>query len=155
MIKRYQFRLEPVHKLRKLKEENCRTELGQMIIELDRILAQLEHDRKEIDKYYQIQEGSLKQGMLGGRLQAFPMLVQGKERNIQLLLGYKLRQEKAIEIKRQELAVLRGELKVIENLKEKDFQEWRKAVNKEIDQKVEEQTQIWSHHQDQDKKGLI
>lgn len=153
MIKRYLFRLEPVHKLRKLKEENCRTELGQMISELTRILDQLDHDRREIDRYYQIQEGSLKIGMSGGKLQAFPMLVEGKERNIQLLLGAQARQEEMIEIKRQELAVLRGELKVLDNLKEKDFQEWRKTINKEIDQKVEEQTQIWLNNQD--KKGLI
>jgi hypothetical protein len=38
---------------------------------------------------------------------------------------------------------LRGELKVLENLKEKDFDQYKKALNKEIDQKVEEQTQNW------------
>lgn len=152
-MKKYQFRLEPVHKLRKLNEENCRTELGRLITELGRIEGQLTHDRREIDRYYQIQEGGLKSGMKGGQVQLFPMMVAGKERNIQLLLETKARQEALIEEKRKELSVLRGELKVMENLKEKDFQEWRKSVNKEIDQKVEEQTQIWLHYQD--KKGPV
>jgi flagellar FliJ protein len=153
-MRSYHFRLEPVHKLRKLKEENCRTELGRMIMELNKIENQLEHDRLEIERYYQIQEGALKSsGMKGSQLQAFPMLVEGKERNIQLLLNAKVRQEKIIEEKKQELALLRGELKVIENMKDKDFQEWRRTVNKEIDQKVEEQTQIWMTHQE--KKGLL
>lgn len=147
-MKRYQFRLEPVHKLRKLKEENCRTELGQLIMELEKIQNQLAHDRVEIEKYYQIQENGLKNGMKGGQVQLFPMMVQGKERNIQLLLEARARQEQLVEDKRKELAVLRGELKVMENLKEKDFQDWRKSVNKEIDQKVEEQTQIWLNYQD-------
>lgn len=149
-MKRYQFRLEPVLKVRKLKEENCRQELGQLLMELNRIDDQLAHDRTEVGNYYRIQEGGLKNGMLGGQLQAFPQLIAGKERNIQLLLREKKAQEDRVEEKKRELAVLRGELKVIENLREKDFDEYRKAVNKEIDQKVEEQTLNWLLH---NKKG--
>jgi flagellar FliJ protein len=142
-MKKYSFRLEPVLKLRKLKEENCRMELGQLLTELNRIIDQLAHDRKEIDTYYQIQEGSLKIGMTGGQLQAFPMLVAGKNRNIELLEIQKKRQEDRVEAKKQELAQVKGDLKVMDNLKQKGFDEWRKATNKEIDQKVEEQTQNW------------
>ncbi len=149
MIKRYAFRLEPVLKLRKLNEENCRMELGQLLMELNRIDDQLIYDQKEIEKYYAIQEGSLKNGMTGGQLQAFPMLVSGKERNIELLKRDRIKQEQKVETKKQELAILRGELKVVENLKEKDYNEWRKAANKEIDQKVEEQTQIWLNHRNE------
>jgi transcription initiation factor TFIIIB Brf1 subunit/transcription initiation factor TFIIB len=76
------------------------------------------------------------------------MMVAGKERNIQLLQRDRKIQERVVEEKKQELAVVRGELKVVENLKEKDFDIYRKAINKEIDQKVEEQTQIWMQHRD-------
>lgn len=147
-MKKYQFRLDAVLKLKKLKEENCRMELGQLITQLGKIEQQLEHDRKEIDNYYKIQEGALKGGMLGGQLQAFPMLIEAKEKNIQLLLRDKKIQERLIEEKKQELAVARGEMKVFENIKEKDFDQWKKAVNKENDQKVEEQTQIWFNQKD-------
>lgn len=143
----YRFRLEAVLKLRKLKEENCRMELGQLLTELQRIENQLLHERAEINKYFKIQEGSLKNGIKGSQIQAFPMLVEAKEKNIQLLLRDKKKQEQLVETKKQELAVLRGELKVVENLKEKDYTEFRKALNKEIDQKVEEQTQNWLLHQ--------
>jgi flagellar FliJ protein len=147
-MKRYHFRLEPVLKLRKLKEENCRTQLGQLVMQLNKIEFQLTHDRQEIENYFKIQEHSLKNGVTGNQIQAFPMMVEGKERNIQLLLRDKKIQENLIKEKRQELAILRGELKVIENLKEKDYDEFKKAVNKDIDQKVEEQTQIWrSYHE--------
>lgn len=147
-MKRYTFRLEPVLKVRKLKEENCRMELGRLITELSRIEGQLAHDRKEIDNYYKIQESALKNGIRGDQVQAFPMLVAAKEQNIQLLMRDKKHQEKLIEDKKQELAIIRGELKVIENLKEKDYNEYRKALNKEIDQKVEEQTQNWLQHRE-------
>lgn len=147
-MKKYTFRLEAVLKLRKLKEENCRMELGVMMGELGRLDGQLAHDRKEIENYFKIQEASLKSGVRGDQVQAFPMLVSAKERNIQLLLRDKKIQEQKIEEKKSELAALRGELKVIENLKEKDYTEYRKAVNKEIDQKVEEQTQNWLQHRD-------
>jgi len=142
-MKKYAFRLGPVLKVRKMKEENCRMELGMLIQQLNRIEDQLLHDRQEIERYYTIQEGGLKVGLNGGQLQAFPFLVSGKNRNIQLLLRDKQIQEDLIEAKKKELAVLRGELKVMENLKEKDYTDYRKALNKEIDQKVEEQTQLW------------
>lgn len=147
-MKRYAFRLEPVLKVRKLKEENCRMELGQMLMHLNKIEDQLVHDQTEINRYYQIQEGGLKNGMRASQLQAFPMLVAGKERNIELLKRDKVKQEQLVEAKKQELAMIRGELKVIENLKEKDYEIYRKALNKEIDQKVEEQTQNWLNHKE-------
>ena len=148
MIKQYQFRLEPVLKLRKLKEENCRTELGKLITELRRIDDQLAHDKAEIENYYKVQESAMKSGISGSQLQAFPMLVTAKEKNIQLLLLARSKQLVLIEKKKVELAQLKGDLKVMENLKEKGMEEHRKSVNKEIDQKVEEQTQIWMNYKD-------
>jgi flagellar FliJ protein len=147
-MKKYTFRLEPVLKLRKLKEENCRMELGQLNQELGKIEDQLEHDKIEIERYYNIQEGALKTGMRGGQLQAFPMMVAAKEENIKRLHKMKERQENLIEDKRKELALLKGDLKVMESMKEKDFDQYRKALNKEIDQKVEEQTQNWLQFKD-------
>jgi len=117
-------------------------------MELNQIEDQLNHDKKEIDTYYTIQEGSLKKGITAGQLQAFPMLVSAKNKNIELLEQEKKRQEQKVEAKKQELAQLRGDLKVMENLREKKHGEHRKAMNKEIDQKVEEQTQNWLLHKD-------
>lgn len=145
-MKKYQFRLEPVLKVRKFKEETCRMELGELLNELKRIDDQLAYDQEQIDNYYKIQEGALKTGMSAAQLQAFPMLVAGKSRNIELLQNAKTRQERLVEEKKKELAVVRGELKLIESMKEKDFAKYRKEISKEIDQKVEEQTQNWLMH---------
>jgi flagellar FliJ protein len=147
-MRKYSFRLEPVLKLKKLKEENCRMELGQLVTQLGRIEEQLQHDKNEIGRYYQIQEGGLHTGLTGRQLQAFPMLIAAKEQNIRLLEGDRKKQEEMIATKRQELALLRGDLKVMENLREKDFDAYKRALGKEIDQKVEEQTQIWLQYKD-------
>lgn len=148
-MKLYTFRLEPVLKIRKLNEETCRMELGRLLTHLNKIENQLAHDRKEIESYFEIQEMAMKSGIKGIQVQAFPMLVAAKDANIQALLRDKKNQEALIEEKKKELSTLRGELKVIENLREKDYTEYRKALNKEIDQKVEEQTQNWLQHKEQ------
>ena len=150
-MKKYIFRLEPVLKIRKLKEENCRMELGRLIIHLNGIEEQIVHENKEINNYYEIQEDSLKEGMLGNKLQAFSMLIIAKERN---LLNFEIEKKNQLELivtKKNELAHLRGELKVLENLKQKDFDSYKLAYNKDLNQKVEEQTQIWLQHNE--KKG--
>ena len=147
-MKKYAFRLEPVLKVRKLKEENCRMELGQLLMQLNRIDDQLAHDKDEINTYYNIQEGGLRNGMTGGQLQAFPMLIAAKQENISRLERERKKQEQRVEEKKRELAQLKGDLKVMENLKDKDYEQYRKALNKEIDQKVEEQTQNWLQSKD-------
>jgi shikimate 5-dehydrogenase len=98
-----------------------------------------------------MQEEALKVGAGGAQLQLIPNMVAAKTKNIQLLNRDKRKQQQLIDAKRQELATVKGELKVMENLKEKDFQEYKKALNKEIDQKVEEQTQLWLMNKQQEK----
>jgi len=142
-MKRYSFRLEAVLKLKKLKEENCRSELGRLIMQLQKIESEIDREKKEITKYYEIQENSLSKGISAHEIQTFPLLVKGKEKNIALLDQNKSRQEKLITDKKIELAQLRGDLKIFENMKQKDFEEYRKAYNKDMDQKVEEQTRNW------------
>lgn len=146
-MKKYTFRLEPVLKLRKLKEENCRTELGKLIVELNRIEDQILHDKNEISSYYSIQENKLQSGIPGNQLKAYSSLVVAKEKNIELLIREKLKQEGLIKTKKEELALLRGDLKVMEQLKEKDFEKFKVDYNKKINEKIEEQTQNWLQFQ--------
>ncbi len=143
MIKKYAFKLEAVLKLRKLNEENCRMALGALMLEMQKYDNQIEYEKLQIDNYYKMQEDLLKTGMGGGQLRLIPDMIAAKTKNIQLLNRDKRKQQHLIDEKKQELAVVKGELKVMENLKEKDFQEYKRLTNKEIDQKVEEQTQLW------------
>jgi flagellar protein FliJ len=118
-------------------------ELGHLMSELNKILDQIKKEKEDIQSYYEIQERTLKTGIKGFQVQSFPMLVDGKKQNILDLEKRKIKQERSIELKRLELAELKGQLKVMENLKQKDYDENKRQMNKEIDQKVEEQTQNW------------
>ena len=110
---------------------------------MQKIENQIELNKLEIKKYFEIQEKTISKGIQASQIQAFPFLIQGKEQNITILDDDKKRQEKLIADKKNELAKLRGDLKIFENMKQKDFEEYRKAYNKELDQKVEEQTRNW------------
>ena len=118
-------------------------ELGALMLHMQKIDSQIEYEKTQIDNYYKMQEDVLKAGAGGAQLQLIPNMISAKTKNIQLLNRDKRKQQQLIDEKRQELATVKGELKVMENLKEKDFNEYKKAMNKEIDQKVEEQTQLW------------
>ncbi len=119
-----------------------------MILYLNKIEDQINHEKNEINKYFEIQQDALQNGARGGQINAFPGLIRAKDQNISLLERDKIKQENLIAEKKLELAQLRGDLKVMENLKDKDYQEYKKALNKEIDQKVEEQTQNWLQFKD-------
>ena len=143
MLKKYAFKLEAVLKLKKFNEETCRMELGALMLEMQKIDNQIEYEKLQIDNYYKMQEDLVTDGGAGSRLQMIPNLIAGKTKNIQLLNRAKRKQQQLIDEKRQQLIEVKAELQVMEKLKEKDFNAYKKALNKEIDQKVEEQTQLW------------
>jgi len=143
MLKKYAFKLEAVLKLKKLNEENCRMQLGTLMMEMQKIENQIEYEKLQIDGYYKMQEDVLKNGATSSQLQLVPNMIAAKTKNIQLLNRDRRKQQQLIDAKKQELVTVKGELQVMEKLKEKDFATYKKAVNKEIDQKVEEQTQLW------------
>jgi flagellar FliJ protein len=142
-MKTYHFKLQAVLKLRKIKEEKCRTELGFLIAKLEKIKKQITYDSEQIQKYFDHQEYNLNSGMTASKVQLFPFLVEGKQRNISLLRDALEKQNELIERKKKELSKFKADLKVIEKLREKDFDQYKKELNKEIDQKIEEQSQLW------------
>ncbi len=142
-MKRYQFRLEAVLKVRKMEEETCRNALGLLMVERQRLLDQVESLKAEIAAAYRSQESAMGQGMRARHAAFFPVLVEGKDAHIKHVHGLIEGVEKQIEERRVELQRRRADLKAVENLREKDFLAWKKAANKEMDQKVEEMVQNW------------
>ena len=83
MLKKYAFKLEAVLKLKKFNEENCRMQLGTLMMELQKIDNQIEYEKLQIDNYYKMQEEALKAGTGGAQLQMIPNMVAAKTKNIQ------------------------------------------------------------------------
>ena len=145
-MKRYQFRLEAVRKVRAKKEELCRSELGMLMVEKQNLVEQIETLRHDIEGAYQEQEKHMAGGMKASHAAFFPMAVSGKEAKIREIQNDMSALDARIEAKKQELNQSRADLKLIENLKEKDFLDWKKAYNKETDLKVEEMVQLWGEN---------
>ena len=142
-MKRYQFRLEAVRKVRTMKEELCRSELGLLMVERQNLVEQIETLKHDIDSAYKEQEQHLSSGMKASHAAFFPISVSGKEAKIKEVQREMSALDRQIEEKKQELNQKRADLKLIENLREKDFLTWKKAYNKETDLKVEEMVQLW------------
>lgn len=142
-MKRHQFRLEAVLKVRRMHEEAARNALGALMVERQGYLDLIATLNSEIDHAYRGQEAAMGKGMRACQAAFFPVLVEGKHAHIKHVEGQVADVDARIEVKRAELNARRAELKAVEKLKEKSFAEWRKAANKEMDQKVEEMVQLW------------
>lgn len=142
-MQRYRFRLEAVLKVRRMREEACRNNLGKLMVERRNLVELTETLAKEIHHAYSAQETSLEQGMQARLAAFFPILVEGKDAHIKEVEGKISALDLRIEEVKKELTALRAELKAVENLREKDHGAWRKAYSKETDRKVEEMVQIW------------
>jgi chromosome segregation ATPase len=72
--------------------------------------------------------------------------MQGKRANIQLLENEIAHLDEKIKDKTSELSKLRGDVKVLDSMKEKHKDQYKKQLNKKIDQDIEEQVQIWKNY---------
>ena len=145
-MKRYQFRLEAVRKMRSMLEEACRSALGLLMVERQNLVELIETIKHDIQSTYAEQESTMAGGMKAGHAAFFPYAVAGKEARIKEVEKEIAALDIKIAEKNKELIQRRADLKLIENLREKDFQTWRKAYNKETDLKVEEMVQLWGEN---------
>ena len=143
-MKKFKFSLEGLLKIRKLKELECKTEVGRIQIEIENIQGQIAKHDQGITDIYNSQEVLLKDGVTGRELKFFPYFFEGKSAHIdQLNEELKLKQEELTE-KMEELAQKRADLKVIANMKDKRKSEHKKESLKKELQSIEEQAQNWT-----------
>lgn len=145
-MKRYQFRLEAVLKVRRMVEEKCRNELGMLMVEKQNYLNEVTKLETDINQFYAAHETAMAGGMRAAHVSFFPRVVEGKEAHIKQLKGQIRDADSRIEEKLKELIEKKAELKAVEKLREKDFEQWKKAYNKDVDMKVEEMVQLWGEN---------
>jgi flagellar protein FliJ len=142
-MKGYKFKLEALLKMRKLKEDQCKMEIGRLQVEVKKIEDEIGAHNKSIDEAYQSQETILQNGAGGHELQFYPYFIQGKKNHIRKLEEKKIYWQKVVNQKFEELKMLRANVKVIEQLKEKDQITYKKQIDKKMHEKIEEQVQNW------------
>ena len=142
-MKKYKFKLEPVLKIRKVKEEQCKMEIGRIQVQIRTIKAEIEKHREGINQSYETSEKELKKGLFGQELRFHPYFVSGKNAHINRLQRELENLDVEIKAKYEELSHLRANVKVIEKMKEKDKIKYKKQLDKKIFEEIEEQTQNW------------
>lgn len=142
-MKKFKFKLEALLKLRRFKEEQARVQIGMMRTELEKLKERINEARDHIQTAAESQIQVMRSGAKARNIQFYPDFFQGKETDIKQMMNNTLILQKAIEAKVEEWKVLRGEVKVIEKLKNKKQTEYKKAYNKDEAKKLEEMVQLW------------
>ncbi|MBT7608223.1 MAG: flagellar export protein FliJ [Bacteriovoracaceae bacterium] len=136
---RFKFKLDGLLKLREFKENQLKVELGKLLQEIEEtksIILQLNID---LDEGYDAHSKVLYSGPGVKMLQFFPEYFQGKREDIKNKENLIHALNKKMEAKREELALARGEVKIVENLKEKKMIQFTKEKNKKDMEKIEDQ----------------
>lgn len=137
-MKKFKFKLDGLLKVREFKEKKIKIELGEILKEIAEVETRIAEANKAIDETYKAQEEVMKDPAAGQMIQFFPYFIQGKKEDIKnkesLLWALRKKYDKKI----AELAEARGEVKVLENFKDKKQVEWKKDKDKKDQEAIEE-----------------
>lgn len=142
-MKKYKFKLEGLLKIRKLKEEQCKMDIGRIQVRITELKNEIKEQDQGIDEAYELQERSLADGSDGLQVRFHPYFVEGKRSHIEGLKHQISRLEYHVSQKYLELNQLRANVKVIDKMKEKDRTKHKKELNKKMNEAIEEQVQNW------------
>ncbi len=137
-MQKFKFKLDGLLKVREFKEKKLKIELGIILKEINEVEAKIAAANAAIVETYDAQEVFMRDSSSGQMLQFYPLFIQGKKEDIKnkenLLWSLRKKQEKKV----AEMAIARGEVKVMENFKEKKQIEWSKEKNKKDQEAIEE-----------------
>ena len=137
-MQKFKFKLDGLLKVREFKEKKIKIELGEILKEISAVEQKIAEANTAINDTYDAQETFMKDPSAGQMIQFFPIFIQGKKEDIKnkenLLWSLKKKYDKKI----AELAEARGEVKIMENFKEKKKGEWTKEKNKKEQEAIDE-----------------
>lgn len=138
-MQKFKFKLDGLLKVREFKEKKIKIELGEILKEMNDVEEKIALANTAISETYDAQEAFMQDSTSSGQmLQFFPLFIQGKKEDIKnkenLLWSLRKKYDKKI----AELAQARGEVKIMENFKEKKHGEWSKEKNKKEQEAIEE-----------------
>jgi flagellar FliJ protein len=143
MAKKYKFKLEALLKIRKIREDQCKMEIGRVQIEISKVKANISEQTQGIAEAYELQEQSLQGGAKGLETRFHPYFVEGKRSHIASLEKDLQELEERVARLYQILTQFRADVKVIDQMKDKDQKAYKKATDKKMYQDIEEQVQNW------------
>lgn len=135
---KYKFKLEGLLKLRKFKEQQLKVELGRIVGEKIRVENRIVELKGHIGEAYDGQEKVLQGEANGEMIKFFPYFIEAKNSAIANEVNKLENLQNQYEEKVAEMKVARGETKVIDKLKEKDKNIFKKEKAKKDFGKIEE-----------------
>jgi flagellar protein FliJ len=136
---KFKFKLDGLLKLREFKETKVKVELGRIIQDIEETKEKVHQLNLDLDEGYEAHGKVLCSGSGAKMLQFFPEFFQVKREDIKNKENLIHALSKKLEAKRVELASARGEVKIVENLKEKKHIEFKKEKLKKDQEKIEDQ----------------
>lgn len=144
-MQKFKFKLDAVLKMREFKEKKIKIELGEILKEIGEVEEKIANANKAIDETYAAQESFMSDPAVGRMIQFFPYFIQGKKEDIKNKENLLWALRKKYDAKILELATARGEVKVMENFKDKKKGEWTKEYNKKQQESIDELLMIRRH----------
>jgi flagellar protein FliJ len=137
-MQKFKFKLDGLLKVREFKEKKIKIELGEILREIGAVEDKISEANKAINEAYAAQEACMQDVSKAQMLQFFPYFIQGKKEDIKNKQNLLWALQKKYDQKIAELATARGEVKVMENFKDKKKTEWTKERNKKEQEAIEE-----------------
>ena len=143
-MKKFKFKLEALLKMRKLKDDQCKMEIGRLQTRKVELENEIHNQNAGIDEAYESQEATVGAGATGLDLKFYPYFMQGKRAAITSLQSQISELDEVLREKFEELKNHRANVKVLEEMKEKNRKAHKKASDKAMHQKIEEQVMNWN-----------
>ncbi|ATH08988.1 flagellar export protein FliJ [Halobacteriovorax marinus] len=141
-MQKFKFKLDGLLKVREFKEKRLKIELGEILTQIQNTKDDITRLTNNIKETYESQEKFLADPSSGDMVKFFPRFIEAKKADIKNKENLLYALEKKFDEKQKELGIARGEVKVIENLKEKKSSEHKKKVEKKFQENVDELVQI-------------
>jgi flagellar FliJ protein len=132
MAKRFDFRLSAVLRVREAEEEKKKKELGEVQLLINKANEQIEKQEKNrLETSEALAQISQEAQPDLTQIRLYRQFIATVDAHRQALNAEKLALEEQANIRRQALATAQKDRKSIELLKERDYDEWLSALNKE------------------------
>jgi len=137
-MKKFKYKLDGLLKLRKFEEDKIKFALGRINNEIQRCLDEKVKLGKDIEEGFTTQESLLSDGTIAHKISYLPDLLIAKKNHLEQLNNY---EEKLIDERTQLMLKLQKahqNHKMLMNLKESEFQEFKKEYTKKTELNLEE-----------------
>lgn len=137
-MKKFDFKLKGLLKIREAREKVVKTQLGEILRQINILKEEIIGFRKAIDEAYKSQEKMMENAVDAQFLNYFPYYIKGQNDHIKLNENKIYSLQRRYDEKLKELQSAKADVHVIESLKEKAEVKYKKEVEKQLQDILDE-----------------